>query len=192
MMAKQDLDINKIACPECHTVYPDTMVYLRTTPCLVPFTCPVYSCETKGLWVVDSTYTYRFLNHTTNRVPSWAAGFVGLYDDSIDAARLGDHIGTITTEPHNHTYSRGKFDLPNIDVSHDLDQPTIGATEFTLPDVTLNVHEYERHVDSYFVTLRPDIDDHIMLRGSLDQTWDLSKVDTFTITGVGWECSPPD
>jgi hypothetical protein len=104
---------------------------------------------------------------------------VGLYDDSVDSIADNNDVGDITTEPSGGNYTR----QTNVSVS---------ASDFSGNDnkVTFDVSGTSGDVDSYFFVVSFQANDtgdssaqtHLILTGSLSQSYALSNVDTLEIS----------
>lgn len=117
---------------------------------------------------------------------------VGLYDDSADTLADGDDIGSITTEPTSGNYARQSvsFDgtgFNTADSGGDWEATTANTVQFDVTNTT-------ESVDSYFVLVNFDSDDagdggtaadHLFWTGPLEQTRDLSQIDTLNVNVVG-------
>jgi hypothetical protein len=109
---------------------------------------------------------------------------VGLYDDSTDQISDGDDLGNITSEPSGGNYSRQSGEaLSASDISGDWGVDNDSTISF---DVT----NTSGTVDSYFFVANfqasdtgdTSASDHLVLTGSLSQSYDLSNLDTLDIS----------
>lgn len=109
---------------------------------------------------------------------------VGLYNDSTDSIADSDDLSAITTEPSDGNYVRQTGEAVSAsDISGDwgIDNDTT---------VTFDVTNTTGTVDSYFFvanfqaqdTSDSSAQDHLVLTGSLSQSYDLSNVDTLEIS----------
>lgn len=119
---------------------------------------------------------------------------IGLFNDGTDAlndtADYDGSSGDITTEPTGASYAEqtasfGTTDFTNSDSG--------GDWQTVIADQTFDTSDSTQSVDSYFVTISFQADDtsdtsattHLLFTGSLDQTYDLSNIDSFTLSGAG-------
>jgi len=111
---------------------------------------------------------------------------VGLFNDSTDALADADDVGAITTEP------AGSFTRQSATAS--VSQNTAGNAEAELADVTFDVSDVTQSVDAGFAVVnfsstQAGSGDHLLFSFPLtdpdgnQQTVDLSKFESFTITG---------
>jgi hypothetical protein len=109
---------------------------------------------------------------------------VGLYDDSIDQISDTDDLAAVTTEPSSGNYTRqSNVTLEQGDFSgdHGVDNTN---------KVTFDVSGTSGDVDSYFFEVTFQAEDtgdssaqeHLILTGSLSQSYALSNVDTLEIS----------
>lgn len=115
---------------------------------------------------------------------------VGLYNDATDALSDGSDVSAITTEPTGSAYARQSVSLGSGFTAQDAS----GNWEAIMDDVTFDTSDSNQSVDAYFVVVNFDSDDagdggtatdHLLFTGSLDQTYDLSSVDSFTLSSSG-------
>lgn len=115
---------------------------------------------------------------------------VGLFNDATDSLGDASDIGSITTEPTGSAYGR-----QNVTLGSDFTtQDNSGNWEALMDDTTFDTSDSGQSVDAYFVIVNFDSDDagdggtasdHLLFTGSLDQTYDLSSVDSFTLSSSG-------
>ena len=109
---------------------------------------------------------------------------VGLYDDSVDAISDTNDLVDITTEPSDGNYTRqAGIGVTAEDISGDwgIDNDA---------DVSFDVTNTTGSVDSYFFVANFQAEDtgdtsqtdHLVLTGALSQSYDLSNLDTLTIS----------
>ena len=110
---------------------------------------------------------------------------VGLYNDSTDSITDTDDVGAITTEPSDGNYTRqAGEDVSASDISGDwgIDNDTT---------ITFDVTNTTGTVDSYFFVANFDstdagdggtASDHLVLTGSLSQSYELSNLDTLEVS----------
>jgi|APHM01.1.fsa_nt_gi hypothetical protein len=109
---------------------------------------------------------------------------VGLYDDSSDSIGDSDDIGNINTEPSNGNYVRQS----NVSISASDFSGNWGVDNVN--KVTFDVTNTTGDVDSYFFVANfqandtgdGSAQDHLILTGSLSQSYALSNVDTLEIS----------
>lgn len=112
---------------------------------------------------------------------------VGLYNDGTDALTDGSTYSAITTEPAGSNYAQQTAtfgtNFTNTDNS--------GNWETQMDNLVFNTSDSNQSVDSYYVVVNFASDDtgttadHLFFTGSLDQTYDLSSVDEFTLSDSG-------
>jgi hypothetical protein len=109
---------------------------------------------------------------------------VGLYDDSTDAIGDTDDLAAITTEPSAGNYLRQDgvlIEQGDFAGNHGVDNTN---------KITFDVSGTSGDVDSYFFEVTFQAEDtgdaspqeHLILTGSLSQTYALSNVDTLEIS----------
>lgn len=109
---------------------------------------------------------------------------VGLYDDSVDNIGDTDDLGSITTEPSSGNYLRQDnvlIEQGDFSGDHGVDNSN---------KITFDVSGTSGDVDSYFFEVTFQAEDtgdssaqeHLILTGSLSQTYALSNVDTLEIS----------
>jgi hypothetical protein len=112
---------------------------------------------------------------------------VGLYNDATDGLSDGSNVGAISTEPSGGSYGRQTASI-GTDFTN---QDNGGNWESIIADQTYDTSDSSQSVDSYFVVVNFASDDagstsdHLLFTGSLDQTYDLGSVDSFTLSGSG-------
>lgn len=115
---------------------------------------------------------------------------VGLYNDGTDALSDSSDVGAITTEPAGSAYARQSASFGTTDFTN---QDNAGDWESIIADQTFDTSDSSQSVDAYFIVINFTSDDtgdtsatdHLLFTGSLDQTYDLSNVDSFTLSGAG-------
>jgi hypothetical protein len=109
---------------------------------------------------------------------------VGLYNDSTDAISDSDDLASITTEPSDGNYTRqSSIAMGASDISGDWGVDNDSQISFDVTNTTGTV-------DSYFFvanfqaedTADGSSTDHLIVTGSLSQSYDLSNVDTLDIS----------
>jgi hypothetical protein len=109
---------------------------------------------------------------------------VGLYNDSTDSITDNEDIGDITTEPSGGNYARQTGEAVSAsDISGDwgVDNDNV---------ITFDVTNTTGTVDSYFFVANfqasdtgdGSATDHLVLTGSLSQSYDLSNLDKLEIS----------
>jgi hypothetical protein len=108
---------------------------------------------------------------------------VGLYNDATDAISDTDDLSEITTEPSDGNYTRQtSIGVSASDISGDWGIDNDSAITFDVADTTGTV-------DSYFFIANFQASDtgdgsptdHLVLTGSLSQSYELSNLDTLEI-----------
>lgn len=109
---------------------------------------------------------------------------VGLYNDTTDALTDTDDVASITTEPADGNYTRQTgVSISANNISGDWGVVTDSKVTFDLQNTTPDV-------DAYFfvVTFQSETagdttaQDHLVVAGSLSQTYDLNSVDTLEVS----------
>jgi hypothetical protein len=109
---------------------------------------------------------------------------IGLYNDSTDSIGDSDDVGAITTEPSDGNYTRQTGEtLSAADISGDWGVDNDNTVSFDVTNTTGTV-------DSYFFVANFQADDtgdgsandHLVVTGSLSQSYDLSNVDQLDIS----------
>lgn len=111
-----------------------------------------------------------------------------LYNDSTDALTDSDGEAAVTTEPAGAAYApQSVTETTEITVQTDAD----GDQEAIFSDVSFDTSDSTQSVDGFYVTTtfdgesNTDTGPHLILRGPLGSTTDLSEVDKFTAKGAG-------
>lgn len=115
---------------------------------------------------------------------------IGLFNDTTDALADSSDLAGITTEPAGAAYARQSASFGTTDFTT---QDNAGDWEAIIADQTFDTSDSSASVDAYFVVINFTSDDtgdtaatdHLLFTGSLDQTYDLSNVDSFTLSGAG-------
>ena len=109
---------------------------------------------------------------------------IGLYNDSTDSISDGDDVSQISTEPSDGNYSRQSgVDISASDISGDWGVDNDSQISFDVTNTTGDV-------DSYFFVANfqasdtgdGSSQDHLVVTGSLSQSYALSNVDTLDIS----------
>jgi hypothetical protein len=115
---------------------------------------------------------------------------VGLFNDASDSLGDASDINNINSEPTGSAYGRQDVTLGSGFTTQD----NSGNWEALMDDTTFDTSDSGQSVDAYFVVVNFDSDDagdggtatdHLLFTGSLDQTYDLSSVDSFTLSSSG-------
>jgi len=103
---------------------------------------------------------------------------VGLFNDSTDQLAESDGFGAITTEPGGSNYAPQSVSSPTV--SQDAGQTTVdmGSLSFQVSDASADVDQ---------VYVRDDASGDLLFTNDLDQTYDLSSIDTLDLSNVGME-----
>lgn len=118
---------------------------------------------------------------------------VSLYNDGTDALNDSSDIGDITTEPVGSAFARQSVPFGSGFTNSDAS----GDWETILDDVTFDTSDSNQSVDSYLITIDFQSDDkgdgatntHLFFTGALDQQYNLSDIDSFTLSGSGLSLS---
>ena len=137
--------------------------------------------DTGEEWMMDTAY---------GSDPGTTTVTIGLYNDGTDSLSDSSDVGSITTEPSGSAYARQSADLG----THFTVRDNNGNWEAVIDDQSFDTSDSDQSVDSYFVVVNyasndagdgGTASDHLLFTGSLDQTYDLSSVDSFTLSGSG-------
>jgi len=136
--------------------------------------------DTGEEWIIDTAFA---------NDPGTSSVTIGLYNDGTDGLSDSSDVGSITTEPSGSAYSRQSASIG----SNFSAQDNSGNWEAIIDDVTFDTSDSSQSVDAYFVVVNFTSDDagdssasnHLLFTGSLDQTYDLGSVDSFTLSGSG-------
>lgn len=119
---------------------------------------------------------------------------IGLFNDSLDTLGDSDDIGQINNESDGASYGRIPLNFGTTDFTAEDNASTNWQVVFS--DVTFDTTDSTVSVDAYFTVLdfaSKDANDggttntHLLFTGSLDQSYDLSQIDSFTLSGAGLE-----
>ncbi|UBF22587.1 hypothetical protein HRTV-25_gp6 [Halorubrum tailed virus 25] len=114
---------------------------------------------------------------------------IGLFNDATDGLSDSSDVSNITTEPGGSNYGRQSATLGS-----DFTVQDNGSNwEAIMADQTFDTSNSSQSIDAYFVVVNFQSDDtgdssatdHLLFTGSLDQTYDLGSVDSFTLSGSG-------
>lgn len=117
---------------------------------------------------------------------------VGLYNDGTDSLADSDDLSAITTEPSSGNYARQSVSFDGTGFSAADSGGDWQATNDST--VTFDVTDSTQTVDSYFVVVNFDSDDagdagtaadHLFWTGDLEQSRDLSQIDTLDVNTIG-------
>lgn len=109
---------------------------------------------------------------------------VGLYNDSVDAIADTDDLASITTEPSSGNYVRqGSISVSASDFSGNWGVDNDAKVTFDVSNTTGDVDSYF-FVANFTATDTADgsATDHLVLTGSLSQSYALGNVDTLEIS----------
>jgi hypothetical protein len=114
-----------------------------------------------------------------------------LFNDSTDALADSDDLNAITTEPSGGAYARQTVNLDSTDIT--VEDDANGDWKITMTDQTYDTSDSSATIDAYgaVVTFQSDdtgdssATDHLFWTNELDQSYDLSNVDTFTLQNPG-------
>lgn len=109
---------------------------------------------------------------------------VGLYNDSTDSLTDSDDVANITTEPGDGNYARQTdVSISANNISGDWGVVTDGKVTFDLQNTTPEVDAYFFVVSFQSETANDSsAQDHLVVAGSLSQTYDLNSVDTLEVS----------
>lgn len=110
---------------------------------------------------------------------------VGLYDDSVDGITDADDLGAITTEPGDGNYARQATEgvtAENIGGDWGIDNDTVITFDVTNTSGTVDSYFFVANFDSAEAGDAGTATDHLVVTGSLSQSYDLSNLDTLEIS----------
>lgn len=124
---------------------------------------------------------------------------VSLFNDSSNGNGNnlvdGDDVNNITTEPSaGGSYNRSPLSFGTS--SFTAESNAEGNWQTVFSDMTFNTTDETTTVDAYFVTIEFASEEagdggtpseHLLFTGALDQSYDLSQIDSFTLSGAGLE-----
>lgn len=113
-----------------------------------------------------------------------------LFNDNTDALSDSSDIGDISTEPTGSAYARQTASFGTADYTN---QQNSGDWETIIADQTFDTSDSGQAVDAYAVVINYTSDttgdaganDHLLFTGSLNQEYNLSDIDQFTLSGSG-------
>lgn len=114
-----------------------------------------------------------------------------LYNQSTDNLEDGSTVEDLTSEPDGTDYSRQTVALDSADITYELNGD--GNFQKVFADKTFVVEDATTSVDAYAVIVTyesqvadsTDNEEQLYFAAFLDQTYDLSNVDEFTLRGTG-------
>lgn len=115
---------------------------------------------------------------------------VSLYNESTDSLSDSDSYADITTEPAGASFNQQSASFGTTDFTN---QDNSGDWETIITDQTFDTSDSTQTVSAYMVTITFQADDtgdtsatqHLLFTGDLDQNYDLSDIDSFTLSGAG-------
>lgn len=119
---------------------------------------------------------------------------IGLYEDATDSLTDSSDIGDINNEADGGSYGRVTLAFDTADMT--AEDNATDNWQVVFSDVTFDTTDSTVSVDSYFTVVEfasQDKNDggtatqHLLFTGSLDQSYDLSQIDSFTLSGAGLE-----
>lgn len=117
---------------------------------------------------------------------------LGVYNDSNDSLTDSSDIGDISTQPSGAAYSTQTVSLPG-DLT--LQYNASNNYEKIFADQTYDTSDSTQTIDAYFAKINYQADgdgsatDHLYFTGILNQSFDLSGIDSFVVSGSGLEAS---
>lgn len=103
---------------------------------------------------------------------------VGLFDDSTDQLTDSDGFSSITTEPSASDYSPQSVTDPAVSQNSGTTSLSIGTLSFQVSNATSSVN---------YVYVRDSSSGDLIFTNSLDQSYDLTNIDTLDLGNVGIE-----
>lgn len=101
---------------------------------------------------------------------------VGLYDNSTDALTDSSTYSAITTEPGGTDYATQSVTGPSVTQNSGTTTVEMGSLSFTVSDASASVD---------YVYVRDSSSGDLIFTNSLDQSYDLSSIDTLDLSNVG-------
>jgi len=117
------------------------------------------------LLVLDSAFTGRDVE-------------VGLFDNDADLIEESDGYSDITTEPDGGDYDPVTVSEPDISQDDGVTTVDMGDLSFDVSDATSDVN---------YVFVRDSTSGDLIFTNEMDQTYDLSAIDTLDLSNVGME-----
>jgi len=116
---------------------------------------------------------------------------VTLFNDSTDALSDGSDVSSVTTEPGGASFNRQSASFGTTDFT--AEDNANANWQSVIADQTFDTSDSSQTVDAYAVYIRYQSNDtgdssaqnHLLFTGNLDQSYDLSGIDSFTLSGAG-------
>lgn len=136
---------------------------------------------------IGEEYWTRVIGNDLTKVSSFD---VGLYNQSTDSLSDVSDLGDLTTEPSGSAYARQTVSLPgDVTISNSGGDWQIqqSATE------SFDTSDSSQSVDAYFYVVNfqsneagdSSANDHMLIYGDLDSSYDLSSIDSFNLDDTG-------
>jgi hypothetical protein len=116
---------------------------------------------------------------------------IGLFSDSTAALTDSEDVADLANEPTGTSYSRQTFSFGTTDFT--VEDNANNNWQAVISDVTFDTSDSTEAVDAYFVIINfqandkgdTSASDHLLFTGNLDQEYNLSGIDSFTLSGAG-------
>lgn len=118
---------------------------------------------------------------------------VGLFSDGASTLSDNDDLAALANEPTGSAYNPQTLSFGQTDFT--AEDNTSGNWQVVFSDLTYDVSDSSESVDAYYVSINfqsndtgdTSAQDHLLFTGDLDQTYDLTSIDSFTLSGAGLE-----
>lgn len=127
----------------------------------------------------------------TESISKPASVSVTLFNDSTDALSDTSDTSDLTTEPGGSSFNRQTASFGTTDFT--AEDNANGNWQAVIADQTFDTSDSSQTVDAYAVLISFQANDtgdgsaqtHLLFTGNLDQSYDLSGIDSFTLSGAG-------
>lgn len=118
---------------------------------------------------------------------------IGLFSDAASTLEDGDDVENLEEEPSGAEYGPETLAFGQTDFTAESNNQ--GNWQVVFTDITFDVSDSEEDVDAYYVSISFESEEtnddnpqeHLLFTGDLDQTYDLTAIDSFTLSGAGLE-----
>lgn len=118
---------------------------------------------------------------------------IGLFSDNTDGLTDADDVDSITTDPNGSAYARATLSFGTSQFT--AESNANGNWQVVFSDMTFDTSDSSNSVDAYYVEINFQSQEtgdtskspHLLFTGDLDQSYDLTQIDSFTLSGAGLE-----
>lgn len=123
-------------------------------------------------------------------IADWAPQDVSMFNDATDTITDTDDLSAISTEPSGASFARQSVAAGDMTP---VDQGNAATWDLDYADQTFDTSDSSQSVDEWFAVHNFQSDDtgdssatdHLIMRGSLDSTYDLSDFSQVTLQDAG-------